>query len=206
MIEINQMMSRFQTRQCIKTRIIVNNSNRSVINNEPDEVEFTKILESPIILNPSKRYVAYVKYLIIDNLLISFIHNDCMVFLNDDALMGINISNIETINKIIIKYKYFEQNTFLDFNSRNDIIFDVQIDEIENRRIRNIEDEVPEVDELVIPFSESMINLNEKEETCNVCYKDTFQTTKCKHYLCEECFRKIKIVAGCPCCRQKLFP
>ena len=46
---------------------------------------------------------------------------------------------------------------------------------------------------------------NEKKEECGICYDETNLTTRCKqfkHYVCKECFHRIKNI--CPYCTREL--
>lgn len=38
---------------------------------------------------------------------------------------------------------------------------------------------------------------------CCICYDKTFTKTSCNHFLCVECWTKIKNTTECPYCRHK---
>src|SRR5438093_773799 len=160
-------------------------------------LNFTKDLTEPIILKPNTKYsIKFVNANVHDVFYANLFLNDIKIqhFGNDGSYR-----HCEDVD--------YEVSAF-QFMSKKAMPLT-----IENIRIQIIPNITPgefhhsEFDynlEFVIERMELPCIANIEKDECCICYSETFTSTNCKHYICNECFDKIVNSNSCPYCTQSL--
>jgi len=161
-----------------------------------NNVKFNKKLINPIIIPENKDCKILMEYISIDDREAQF---DIDVYINN----YIKILHIELYGSVINVSCFSSNNKLPKTINEFTILFDW------NPPRKKLLGYKPKFRNLEIDFYFKEIPTlwieNEKKEECGICYDKTNLTTRCKqfkHYVCKECFPRIKNI--CPYCTNEL--
>jgi hypothetical protein len=188
-LELNKddLVSRYEK----KTKIIFN---------------YHKVLEERILLDPT-----YLKYKVkmLNHKVIKYFEIEywCKMFFSTsyDAIVTKDIIKVLHFGNRIVTKKYDILPAIINFiNIEITLLYDsIRCDDcVDNSLLDDMNFEFEIIGKKIkIP----KIVITSPDESCCVCYKQTYSFTNCSHYVCKDCFREwTTSQSSCPMCRQKL--
>lgn len=128
--------------------------------------------------------------------------NEEFVFMFYISSKKVKINKMEYYKFFWLSKKYTE----LNLNNINNFLHQIKIilNTIKYNRLIGIfeSDELKNIENILYLNRINKKNINPCE--CCICYEKTICTTKCNHYLCLECWSKLK-KNDCPYCRSKFI-
>jgi hypothetical protein len=165
---------------------------------------YEKTLDEPIVLKPT-----YSKYKVkmLDHQLFRRdwgIEYDCKIFFN--TLQNDSTKVFSFGSKLFSNKKYdIPPITINSINVEITLSYLIDLSDscIENSLLDNMNFEMEIVEKkLKIP----KIVITPPDELCCICLNQTYNFTKCIHYVCENCLKEwLNIDTTCPMCRDKLY-
>jgi hypothetical protein len=169
---------------------------------------YHKVLEEPIVLGPSysKYKVKMLDHQVIKDLEIEYW---CTMFLNSSSSVN-NVTTKDIIKALEFGDSFVTKKYNIPSTTINFINIEIELWYDSDRSNDYIDNSL--LDDMTFEFEIKGKKLNipkivitSPDETCCICYNQTYSFTKCIHYVCKDCFKEwTTSQSSCPMCRQKL--